>query len=202
MNLNPSVFKKLNVIDSCSIWNILSSKVLREATKTARCVFCCTQFVQYECLHKPRKNPLLDKEKELIERLKIEQIKGDFKHYSLEIEDLLEVDILEKRKNLGKGELSSIAFAKRTNQAFLTDDYQARELANNELKMNSVQTTPHLFGWLIYENILNDSDRHTVLKELTAFERLDKKRCLQTRFFDDMYNKALEYRLMNYQKIN
>jgi hypothetical protein len=25
-----------------------------------------------------------------------------------------------------------------------------------ELKINSVQTTPHLFGWLIYRNILGD----------------------------------------------
>jgi hypothetical protein len=61
--------------------------------------------------------------------------------------------------------------------------------------MNSVQTTPHLFGWLIYENILNDSDKHTVVKELKEFERLDGKRRLQTKFFDDMYNKVLQYRL-------
>jgi|APLak6261658528_1056013.scaffolds.fasta_scaffold15512_1 predicted nucleic acid-binding protein len=197
MNLNPSIFNTLNVIDSCSIWNILSSKILRQATKTAKCVFCCTQFVQYECLHKPRKSIPNDNDKKLIERLNDEQNQGNFTVYSLDIEQLLEIDILEKRKNLGKGELSSIAFAKITNQAFLTDDYQARILANNELKINTVQTTPHLFGWLMYESILNDSDKDAVVKELREFKRLDEKRRLKTKFFDEMYNKALEYRLKN-----
>lgn len=196
MNLNPSIFNKFNVIDSCSISNILSSKILRQATKTAKCVFCCTQFVQYECLYKPRKKDSPE-DMELINRLKNEQNKGEFKVYPLDIEDLLEIDILEKRKKLGKGELSSIAFAKRTNQAFLTDDYQARVLANNEMKINSVQTTPHLFGWLIYESILNDSDKDEVVKQLRVFKRLDDKRRLQTKFFDDMYLKARELSLVN-----
>jgi predicted nucleic acid-binding protein len=195
MNLNPSIFNKLNVIDACSISNILSSKILREATKTAKCIFCCTEFVQYECIYKPRKNYSL-KDRELTKRLENEQNQNEFKVYSLDIEDLLEIDILEKRKNLGKGELSSIAFAKRTSQAFLTDDFQARQLANNELKINSVQTTPHLFGWLIYENMLGDSDKDVILNELREFNRLDGKRKLQSIFFEDMYSKALEQRLM------
>ncbi len=74
------------------------------------------------------------------------------------------MEILERRKKLGKGELSSIAFAKGTGQAFLTDDQKARKLAL-EVLPGQVQTTPHLFGWLLFEGTLNDSDSASVIAE-------------------------------------
>jgi hypothetical protein len=77
---------------------------------------------------------------------------------------LHEVEILEKRKRLGKGELSSIAFAKRTGQAFMTDDQKARRLAL-EVIPGLVQTTPHLLGWLLFEGTLEDSDKTIVIAE-------------------------------------
>ena len=52
---DPSKFYNLNVVDSCAIWNIISSKLLRTTAYSAGCLFCCTDFVYYECLHKPRK---------------------------------------------------------------------------------------------------------------------------------------------------
>lgn len=162
-------FNLLNVIDTCAIWNLLSSKVLYQAARNARCNFCCTGFVIYECLYKPRKNPLQAK-LELRERLIREQKNGFFKSHHIDIEDLQEIEILEKRKHLSKGELSSIIFAKRTRQAFLTDDQGARTLAANVIDYSMVQTTPHLFGWLYFTDHLGDSDKDNIINEHESFE--------------------------------
>lgn len=62
MAVDPSCFNLLNVADTCSIWNILSSKLFYCATISAKCAFSCTQFVHYECLIKPRTN---ESEKEI-----------------------------------------------------------------------------------------------------------------------------------------
>lgn len=187
MASKPSFFNKLNVIDTCSIWNILSSRVLLEATKKSKCVFCCTAYVQYECLDKPRKK-ISPKDQELKNLLQKEQSKDNFKVYHLELDDLLDVEVLQKRQSLGKGELSSIAFAKRTRQAFLTDDQGARKLADTSLESRNIQTTPHLFGWLIYEQHLNDSDKDQVITQHESFNRPLKK------YFEEMYGRALEER--------
>ena len=113
--LNPAFFNQYNVADSCSIWNILSSKTLYSAalTATPKCYFSCTDFVYYECLIRPRKNESTP-EKELRQLLINERNKGlQFQSYSLSIEDLQDVEVLENRKRVGKGELSSIIFAKK-----------------------------------------------------------------------------------------
>jgi hypothetical protein len=128
MMLDISTFHITNMVDTCGVWNILSSKLLYHAALSANCVFSRTAFVEYECLSKPRSS-INKHDEQLQQLLRQEQQKGNFKAYYLDIDDLLEVEVLEKRKNLGKGELSSIAFAKRTNQAFLTDDQRARKLA-------------------------------------------------------------------------
>lgn len=190
MPLDPSIFNKLNVADTCSIWNILSSKVLWSAAQSAKCVFCCTAFVQYECLDKPRRN-ITPKESELRTRLIYEQSKENFSVYHLDLDDLLDIQILEERKNLGKGELSSIAFARRTRQAFITDDQGARKLASTILDASNVQTTPHLFGWLTHERFLTDGDKQVVIDQHMSFNRPLQK------YFEKMYTKALEHRLMN-----
>lgn len=190
MPCDPSRFHGLNVIDTCSVWNLLSSKTLCRAALSAGCVFSCTGFVFYECLVKPRKKVSAE-EAELQGRLREERRRGHFKDYHLELEDLLEVEFLEKRKRLGKGELSSMAFAKRTRQAFLTDDQGARKLAVGVLDSAMVQTTPHLFGWLFYTGSLLDPDKHAIILE---HEQLEKRMPL-TRFFEEIYLSALEYRL-------
>lgn len=195
--LNPSQFHPYNVVDTCSIWNILSSKRLYEASISplAKCNFCCTNFVYYECMVKPRDNKTPEA-LELQERLLAERERREqFKDYHLDIEDLQKVEVLEKRKNLGKGELTSIIFAKKTRQAFLTDDKGARELAEQVITDGRVQTTPHLLGWLFYKNILADSDNASIIEEHSKFRR--EKRGNLSRFFTEMYERAYEYQLMN-----
>jgi predicted nucleic acid-binding protein len=62
----------------------------------------------------------------------------------IDLEDLQEVAALEGRMAISKGELSTIAFAKRTGQSFLSDDRQAKVLAKSVLKAESIQDIPHL----------------------------------------------------------
>ena len=189
MPLNPSKFIPLNVADTCSVWNIVSSSLLLGAAKSANCTFCCTAFVQYECFDKPRKS-ISEKEKELQLLLRQAQSQGQFSVYHLELEDLLDVEVLRERMNLGKGELSSIAFARRTRQGFLTDDQGARGLAESALSESQVQTTPLLFGWLIYKRFLTDGDKDRVIDQHVNFDRPLRK------YFETMYERALEQRLM------
>ena len=72
--------------------------------------------------------------------------------------------VLESRKKLGKGELSSLALAMRIGQAFITDDMKARRLAT-EAGHDRTQTTAHLFGWLIFVSRLTDHDKVIVIRE-------------------------------------
>jgi hypothetical protein len=186
MVADPSSFNRVNMADTCAVWNVLSSKRLYQSAISAGCVFSCTTFVTYECLSKPR-STVDPNDVELRRRLVEEQQKGRFQTYSLAVEDLQEMDILEKRKNLGKGELSSIAFAKKTAQAFLTDDKGARKLAL-EVIPGSVQTTPHLFGWLIYARLLPDSDKTRVITEHSSLNRPLAK------YFEEIFLTAQQFR--------
>jgi hypothetical protein len=111
-----------------------------------------------------------------------------FESFSLSIEDLQEIEILRNRKNLGKGELSSIVFALKTKQAFLTDDQRARKLAAKVMKDRVVQTTPHLFGWLFFRGLLLDSDRVTIIQEHTSYDRP------LAPYFEELYYEALRCR--------
>jgi predicted nucleic acid-binding protein len=188
MAVDPSVFYTINVVDTCSIWNILSSNLLYNAAMTAKCTFSCTQFVYYECLHKPRQKSS-EEDFELQRRYKRERRKGKFSKYHIAIEDLHNIEILERRKKLSKGELSSIIFAKKTQQAFMTDDQGARRLAEQVMDKRKVQTTPHLFGWLIYSDFLSDSDKDQIIKEHKLNGRPLEKH------FKKIYLKALELKL-------
>ncbi|WP_265949792.1 hypothetical protein [Dechloromonas sp. A34] len=122
-----------------------------------------TSFVQYECLIKPR-TTILPSEQILIERLRAEQQRGAFRAHSCSIDDLQAIEILEKRNKLGKGELSSIAFAMKIHQGFITDDMKAWRLAKDAGHPYS-QTTPHLFSWLIFTGRLGDSDKDIVISQ-------------------------------------
>ena len=187
MAIDPSHFYPLNVVDTCAVWHVLSSKMLYETALAAGCTFSCTAFVAYECLAKPRKN-ITPEQVELRRRLQAEQ--GRFTSYHLDLDELLEVEVLEKRKNLGKGELSSIAFAKRTRQAFHTDDQKARKLASHVMDTDRVQTTPHLFGWLYFTHSLGDADKDAIISEHERFEGPLRPH------FEIMYMRALQYRLL------
>jgi hypothetical protein len=166
MAVDPRSFHLFNMVDTCAVWNVLASRRLYQAAIAEGCIFSCTGFVIYECLFKPRQKAN-EHDFELQRRLIEERKNGRFHAYNLGLEELQEVEILERRRKLGKGELSSIAFAKQTGQAFLTDDQRARRLAL-EVIHGYVQTTPHLFGWLLYTGILEESDRDPIIAEHQA----------------------------------
>lgn len=177
-----------NIIDSCSIQNVLSSVLLYQSAQYARCCFYCTSFVRYECLFKSAKHNL-DSLLIIRDRLRGAQKKGDFAVYNIDIEDLQEVDALYNKMKLSKGELSSMIFAKKTNQAFLTDDQNARKLAASYIGQSHVQTTPQLVGWLIFINILTDADKDTILRQHSEMNGTLGK------YIHEAYMMALQLRL-------
>jgi hypothetical protein len=189
MAVDPSRFYLHNVADACAMWNVLSSKLFYAVACGAGCGFCLTSFVYYECLIKPRKNPD-DRDQELQRRLMARIAQKEIQSYSIDIGDLQEIIVLENRKRVSKGELSSIAFAKKTRQAFLTDDQGARKLAELSLDRGMVQTTPHLFGWLFFEGKLVDADKRTIIDQHNEVGRPLQE------YFEEMYGTALAYRLM------
>lgn len=189
MAIDPSQFHTLNVADTCSLWNVLSSPLLYGAARAASCSFCCTTFVLYECLYKQRKTKA-PADEELQSRLKREFRNSAIVAYSLDVADLQDVAVLESRRRLSKGELSSIAFANKTRQAFLTDDQKARQLAESILTSGMTQTTPHLFGWLIFTCMLSDADKDRVIDEHEQLKRPLREH------FEAMYLEALRCRCM------
>jgi hypothetical protein len=187
MAIDPSKFHLVNVADTCSVWNVLSSTRLHAAAKEAKCEFCITSFVRYECLNKPRKS-LSAAETELMRRLTQEQTRGGFAAHSCDIGDLQSIKLLESRKSLGKGELSTIAFAMKIGQAVITDDRKARRLAEDSGHALA-QTTPHLFSWLIFKGHIGDSDKFTVIAQHRSMERP------LAPHFEKAYELALQCRL-------
>jgi hypothetical protein len=187
MAINPSRFDSANVVDTCAVWNVLSSRRLYNSALSARCHFVITAYVQYECLHKQRTvNKANDNE--LQTRLRTEQAKGQFSAYASDIEDLQRIALLQSRKRLGNGEISSIAFAMKHHQALLTDDQKARKLAT-EAGHTAVQTTPHLFGWLVFTGVLGDDDKNVVIAEHRALGGILQQ------YFEEAYLLALKWRL-------
>jgi len=185
MRINLKSFNPLNVIDTCSIWHLLSSERLFNMARAERCYFSCTKYVIYECLDKPRKT-FKDTEVKLKNRLQQEMRNGLFNSYAISIDDLQMVMNLEQRKALSKGELSSIVFAKKTRQAFLTDDQGARKLSEFHLGLEDTQTIPHLFGWLAYNGKILDNDKVVIIREHEENGRQ------LSRYFEEAFLKALE----------
>jgi hypothetical protein len=126
------------------------------------------------------------------EIFRAENANGRFDDFPLEIDDLRRVELLRRRRNLSMGELSSIAFALKTSQAFYTDDQKARGLAAEIIGKDRVQTTPHLFGWMIFTGELGDSDKDTILSE---HKKLSRGELVQ--YFEEMYLEGLRCRLMS-----
>ena len=186
MRINIKSFIPYNIIDTCSVWHLLSSDRLYNMAKTNGCYFSCTSYVFYECLYKPRK---VGKEADLrlVDKLKKKQNEFYSQSYSISIDDLQSIITLEQRKALSKGELSSIVFAKKTRQAFLTDDQAARKLSESYLEYTHTQTTPHLFGWLSYNQKILDNDKTFIIQEHEANGGELSK------YFEEVFNKAREF---------
>jgi hypothetical protein len=164
-----SQFVQWNVADTCSLWNLLASRLLYSAARSAGVTLCCTQFVTYECLHKP--GLVRPEREELQRRLRGRLLDGSITVHPIDIEDLQDVEVLRSRKRLSIGELSVIVFARKTAQAILTDDRGAQNLAKTALKINTVQSTPHLFAWLYFNSLLSDADKEQVAADLFLLNR-------------------------------
>jgi predicted nucleic acid-binding protein len=184
MAIDPSRFETSNVVDTCGVWNILRSQSLYSAALAAGCHFVITTYVEYECLRKPRKR-ISAADTELVSRLKAAQSNGSFSAHSADLSDL--EPLLLNRKRLGRGEISSIAFAIKLRQAVLTDDQKARRLAT-DVGHSPVQTTPLLFGWLIFVGKLADSDKGKVIQEHRELKGILEK------YLEEAYTLAIQYR--------
>lgn len=177
------------VTDTCSVWNVLSSRKLYQASINAKVHFCITPMVLYECLQKPRSTQTQEKT-ELICRLEKARRDGGFPLQKCDLEDLATLARLVP-KGLGSGEMSCIATAYRIRSiAFMTDEKKARNFASQKLGLN-VETTPKLYAWLHYYRHLSDGDHEDVIREHERYET----RPLTT-FFTDAFNEALRCRVM------
>ena len=186
MAIDPSQFQTTNVVDTCAVWNLLRSNCLYGAATAASCHFVITTFVEYECLLKPRSRTRTS-EQVLASRLREAQKRGKFTVHRCDLDDLELA--LRTRKHLGKGEISSLAFAIRFERALLTDDQKARRFAT-EVGHSPVQTTPHLFSWLVYTSRLGDQDKSTIISEHRDLDGILEK------YLEEAYLLAMQYRLM------
>lgn len=189
MNIDITQINKFSIIDTCSIQNILSSNIFHSAIISNGFSFCVTKFVEYEMLYKQSSVPS-DAENTIKNRYKQEVAKGKYQCHSLSIEDLQEIEILESRKKLGRGELSIIAFAKKISQGIMTDDQAARKLGKSVLGKDKIQTTPQLLGWLFYQRILIDSELDQICSEHTSNKRPLEK------FFREVYLESMRIKFM------
>jgi hypothetical protein len=164
-----SQFRKANVADTCSVWNLVASRLLYATARSAGVMLCCTNFVIYECLFKPGHDR--PEREELQRRLRTKLADKSISSHSIEIEDLQDVEALRTRKRLSIGELSVIVFARKTAQAVLTDDRGAQKLARAVLAEDTVQSTPHLFAWLYFHSLLSDGDKDQITADLLSLKR-------------------------------
>lgn len=181
MQTDPSQFHLANFTDTCSVWNVLSSPVLYEASLAAGCVFCCTECIVYECLHKPRKQ-IRPQDEELKRRLRVARAKGSFAATPVSIEDIQDPRVLAARNSLDRGELSALAFALRTGQALMTDDQKALRVVERIVEPGQVQTTPKLFGWLFYTGRLADGDKDDIIRQHEELRNRGLRSCLEKVF--------------------
>lgn len=67
---------------------------------------------------------------------------------------------------------------------------KARKLDSAVIGNNYVQTTPHLFGWLLFRGHLSNADKNDVVQEHETHGGPLR------RYFEEMYSEALRCRLM------
>lgn len=180
------------IVDTCAVWNMLSSRLINQAAIQAKIHFCITPFVLHECFAKRRVSSAVQQEqqKQLMSRFNSERARGRFTLQGCSINDLAAVSEAAPGK-LGAGELSCIAVAYSIqSMAFMTDDNAAKKYARDKLNLR-VESTPRLYGYLQYHRHLGDSDHSKVIEEHEAFEQRPL-----TKFFKETLDQAMHYRLM------
>jgi predicted nucleic acid-binding protein len=190
MALDPAKFSKMSVVDTCAVWNMLSSRKIYQASVNAKLHFCITPMVLYECLHKPRSSMTSEKT-ELIRRMEQARENGGFPIEKCDLDDLVAV-VQQSPKGLNSGEISCIATAYGIRSiALMTDESKARKFAAEKLGL-AVETTPKLYAWLHFYRHLNDGDHDDVIREHELYE----KKIPLTSFFKEAYKEAMRCRLM------
>lgn len=196
IQVDVSVFQPLNAIDTCSVWNLLSSPRLLVAALAKRCAFVVARYVRYEALDKTRTNPTdadLDMQRQFRKRL--EEGRG-FSLQPITIEDLTAVAAVEEVKHLGQGEIAALALARKLRFAIMTDDQKARKAASRA-GVDCAQTTPHLLGWLVYDGALTDGDVGDVIAEHESSVSKDQGRL--SVYFRRIHEEACRCRLVRHQ---
>lgn len=160
-------FRQLTVADTCAVWNTLSSGAAFARSVGAGLHFCIAKVVEVECLRQPwtRKEAVRDN---LQARFHAAQAQGQFRAYSVSLDDLLDPRVLKVRHQLAVGEVATIALAVRTHQAVMTDDRNAREDAKKVVGSERVHTTPQLVGWLVFHGHLTVAEAAACAREHTA----------------------------------
>lgn len=188
MAIDPRTFSPMVVADTCSVWNLLSSRKLFLLALSARISFFITPMVLFECIYKPRKTTT-EEQKELIRRFNSALKNKSFINETCDLDDLIAVS-RSAPVGLSSGELSCIAIAyKMRTIAIMTDEKKARHYAEHTLQLR-VETTPKLYGWLHYHRHLSDGDHLDVIREHEKYERRPL-----TVFFNIAYEAALQFRM-------
>lgn len=192
MKVNVGTFAQTNAIDTCAIWNVLSSGRLVSAALAKKRCFVVADYVRYEALERPRTNPEpCELELQNKFRDRIQKDRG-FYGQSVSLGDLQAIANMPAVNRLGQGEIAALALARRMRIGFMTDDQKAR-LGADEADVGPAHTTPHLLGWLVYDGALGDTDVGIVIAEHEA--SVPKKNGQLTRYFQAAYEEACSRRL-------
>lgn len=190
--IDVTIFAQITTIDTCAIWNVLSSARLTAAAHGKQRWFVVADYVRYEALERPRTDPEpceLDLQAKFRERL---QRETGFSRQSVSLADLQALANMPVISRLGQGEIAALALARKMRIGFMTDDQKAR-LGADEVGAGPAHTTPHLLGWLIYDGALGDSDFGIVIAEHEA--SVPKKNGQLSKYFRIAYEEACGRRL-------
>ncbi|WP_342240852.1 hypothetical protein [Inquilinus sp. OTU3971] len=193
ITVDVRTFAAVNAIDTCSIWNLLSSNRLFRAALRRQCFFVVAPYVRYEALDKLWTRPTTSGLEMQVELRQLLSERRGFTEETVSLEDLQAVASAPEARRLGRGEIAALALARKLRSAVLTEDQRARRAAP-KVGVDVAQTTPHLLGWLLYEGELTDGDVPVVIAEHEA--RIEANRGRLTRFLQMIYYEACRCRLL------
>jgi hypothetical protein len=194
VTIDVSNFSLVNAIDTCSIWNLLSSPLFVRAARSKRCQFVLAGFVRYEAIDRPRTRPNAHETEMQLELRQLIARNAEFAVVPLSINDLAAVSSLEDVKRLGRGEIAAMALALKIRCALLTDDQPARKHAPR-MGVQVVQTTPHLLGWLHFVGAISDGDIAIVISEHES--RIRRERGPLSPYFAAVWHESCRIKLMS-----
>jgi hypothetical protein len=194
ITVDVSAFAPISAIDTCSVWNLLSSRVLLGAALRRGRGFAVAAYVRYEALEKPRKRAATSAELALQNEFRQRLAEGrSFSEAPMSVRDLQAVAALPEVRKLGSGEVATLALARNLRTAILTEDQAARKAAPR-VGVGPAQTTPQLLGWLLYEGELTDGDVATIISEHEA--SIEENRGRLTVYFHAVHAEACRCRLL------